>query len=132
MVNHTVRLAVDLTISEGKLDAFQEIARVMVAGSQKEPGTLGYDWYLSGDGRRCRIVETYADAEAVLAHLKGPVVQQLVPRLLEASSLGGFEVYGDPGLKAAQMLAGFGAEVFEPWHGLNRSNRDRTGRYATS
>jgi quinol monooxygenase YgiN len=132
MANHEVRFTVDLTINAGEFDKFEGIAQEMIASSQKEPGTLGYDWYLSGDGRRCRIVETYADADAALAHLKGPVVQELVPRLLEASSVGGFEVYGDPGLKAAQMLAGFGAEIFEPWHGLNRSNRDRTGRYATS
>jgi quinol monooxygenase YgiN len=41
MVKHTVHLAVDLTIDEGKRDAFEGIAQAMVASSQKEPGTLG-------------------------------------------------------------------------------------------
>jgi quinol monooxygenase YgiN len=120
MDKHIVRFTVDLSINAGKFDEFEAIAQAMIAGSQKEPGTLGYDWCLSGDRKRCRLVETYADANAALAHLTGPVVQDLVPKLLETVSLGGFEVYGDPGPKAAQMLAGFGAEIFELWQGLSR------------
>jgi hypothetical protein len=75
---------------------------------------------LSSDRRRCRILETYADANAVLAHLTGPVVQELVPNILKASSITRFEVYGDPGPEASRMLAGFGAEIFELWHELSR------------
>ncbi len=120
MNKQIVRFTVDLTINAEKFDKFEAIVQEMIAGSQKEPGTLGYDWCLSGDRRRCRLLETYVDANAVLAHLTGPVVQELVPKLLETSSVGGFEVYGDPGPKAAQMLAGFGAEIFELWRGLGR------------
>jgi hypothetical protein len=43
-----------------------------------------------------------------------------VPKILAASSISRFEVYGDPGPKAAQVLAGFGAQIFELWHGLSR------------
>jgi quinol monooxygenase YgiN len=120
MMKHMVRFTVDLTINEEKFNEFEGIARTMIAGSQKEPGTLGYDFFLSGDRRRCRLVEAYADADAVLAHATGPVVQELVPMLLETSSLSGFEVYGDPGPEAAQMLKGLGAEIFELWGGLSR------------
>jgi quinol monooxygenase YgiN len=120
MIKHTVRFTVDLTINEEKFHEFEGIAQAMIAGSQKEPGTLGYDWCLSDDRKRCRLVETYADGNAVLAHLTGPVVQELVPKILEASSISGFEVYGDPGPKAAEMLAGFGAEIFQLWHGFGR------------
>jgi quinol monooxygenase YgiN len=120
MGKQTVCFTVDLTINAEKFDEFESIALAMIAGSQKEPGAIGYDWFLSADRRRCRIVETYADANAVLAHLMGPVVQELVPKLLATSSLNGFEVYGDPGPKAAQMLAGLGAEIFEAWQGLSR------------
>jgi quinol monooxygenase YgiN len=120
MVKQTVLLAVDLIIKDGKLDEFEGIAQEMVAGTQKEPGTLGYDWFLSADRKKCRLIETYADANAVLAHFNGPVVQVLVPKLLGTASLAGFEVYGDPGTKAREMLAGFGAEMFEFRRGLGR------------
>ena len=120
MVKHTVHFAVDLTINEGKLDAFEGIANAMVASSQKEPGTLGYEWFLSADRRKCRLIETYSDANAVLEHLNGAVVQELVPKLLGTASIAGFEVYGNPGPKATEILAAFGAEIFEFQIGLDR------------
>ena len=38
MTKQTVGLAVDLTINDGKLDAFEAIAQEMVDGAQNEPG----------------------------------------------------------------------------------------------
>ncbi len=120
MSKQTVYLAVDFTINEGKLAAFESIAQEMVAGSGKEAGTLGYEWFLSADRKRYRLIETYADANAVLAHFNGPVVQELVPKLLGTASATGFEVCGDPGAKVREMLAPFGAEIFEFRRGLGR------------
>jgi len=120
MGKETVSVAVDLTINEGRLDAFESIAQAMVAGTQKEPGTLGYEWFLSADRKRCRLLETYTDANAALAHFNGPVVRELVPKLLGTASVAGFEIYGDPGPKMKEMLAGFGAEIFEFRRGLGR------------
>ena len=118
MTKQEVRFTVDLTINADKFDAFERIAQIMIAGTQKEPGALGYDWCMSGDRRQCRLIETYVDADAVLVHLTGPVVQELVPKLLEVSSINGFEVYGDPGSKAAEMLTGLGAKIFRLWRCL--------------
>jgi quinol monooxygenase YgiN len=120
MSKQMVQFNVDLTINEGKLDAFRNIAEAMPAGTQKEPGALAYEWYLSGDRKRCRLVENYKDADAVLAHMTGSVVRELVPKMLAVSRLDRFEVYGDPGPKAAESLAGVGAEIFQFWQGLGR------------
>ena len=78
MSKQTVYRAVDFAITEGQLEAFEGIAQTMVAGTQKEPGALAYELYFSADRKKCRFVETYADANAVLAHCNGPVVQELV------------------------------------------------------
>ncbi len=120
MDTRAVRLLVELTIHEGGFAAVESLAQAMIAGSLKEAGTLGYDWYLSADRRHCRLLETYVDANAVLAHFKGPVVEQLVPKLMEHAKLERFEVYGDPGAEAGTMLKSFGAAMFEPWHVLIR------------
>ena len=120
MSKSMVHLKVEFTINEGKLDAFEALAQTMIAGSMKEPGTLGYDFFLSSDRKRCRLLETYADADAVLAHVTGPVVKEFVPKLLGVSKLTSFEVFGDPGPKAAGILTGVGAEIFPAWHVLNR------------
>jgi quinol monooxygenase YgiN len=120
MSKGTVRFNVDLTINVGKLEAFQAIAQTMIDDTQKEPGALGYDWCLSSDRKRCRILEIYADQNAVLAHLTSPVVRELVPKLLQTATLNRFEVYGDPGPKSAEILAGVGAEIFSLWRGISR------------
>lgn len=120
MDKNIVRFTVDLAIKADKFEQFESIAEVMIAGTLKESGALGYEWFLSADRKRCLLLETYDDAKAVLAHCTGPVVQQLVPRLLETSSINRFEVYGDPGPEAAKMLAGIGAEIFPFWRGLGR------------
>jgi quinol monooxygenase YgiN len=115
-----VHFVVSFAIQDGKLDQFESIAKTMIAGTLKEPGALVYDWFMSADRKRCRLLETYADATAVLAHCTGPVVSGLVPKLLETSSITSFEVYGDPGPEAGKMLAGIGAEIFPLWHPLGR------------
>jgi len=120
MTKAAAHLLVELTIHNGQLDAFQSVAKEMIAGSQVEAGTLGYEWFLSSDRKRCRLLESYSSADALLAHFTGPVVQQLVPKMMQHVTLDRFEVYGDPGPKAAAMLANFGAQVFEHWEGLNR------------
>ncbi len=115
-----VYLLVELTIHEGQFDAFEKTAKQMIADTPNEPGAVGYEWHLSPDRKRCRIVETYADADALLAHLKGPVVQELVPKMLESSAIDRAEVYGDPRAEAREMLAGFGAGIFDRWQGFHR------------
>lgn len=120
MTKTVVRFTVSLAIDEEKFDQFESVAKSMIAGILKEPGARGYDWFLSADRKRCRLVETYADQRAVLTHMTGPVVQELVPKILETASITSFEVYGDPGPEAAKMLAEVGAEIFPLWHGLGR------------
>jgi quinol monooxygenase YgiN len=118
----TIRFTVELDIADGKKNEFERVTRTMADRTMTEPGAIEYDFYISADGKRCRLLETYAGAEAVLAHLKGPVVQELVPQMLAVSSLTRFEVYGDPGAEAAQMLAGLGAAIHSRLHHSQLTN----------
>ena len=120
MAKAAVHLLVESTIHDGQFAAFENVAREMIAGSQSEPGTLGYEFYLSSDRKQCRLLETYASADALLAHFNGPVVQQLVSKLRQYVTVDRFEVYGDPGAQMSAMLANVGAQVFSHWGGLNR------------
>jgi quinol monooxygenase YgiN len=120
MLEQVIRLTVNMTVEEAKLDAFKSLAQSMTEGSRLEPGTLGYEWFASKDGRRFRLVETYSDAAAVEAHFMGQVVQKYVPRLAALCKVDGFEIYGDPGPKVAAMAAGLGATVFSYLLGIDR------------
>jgi quinol monooxygenase YgiN len=113
-----VRFTVDLAITAGQFDGFERIALAMIAGTRKEAGSIGYAFCLSNDRSQCRLVETYTNADAAFTHLSGPVVTELVPKLLEFSGVRRFEVYGEPNPKLTEALAKFGAKIFPVWRGL--------------
>jgi quinol monooxygenase YgiN len=115
-----VRLVVSLAINAGQIHAFETTMKEMIAGTEGEAGTLEYDWYLSADRTKCRLVENYLDASAMATHFTGPVVQVLVPKLLGSCGVTGFEVYGEPGPKGREMLAMMHAEIFGAWGGITR------------
>jgi quinol monooxygenase YgiN len=92
----------------------------MTSVSQAEPGTLGYEWFSSSDGKQQRIVETYVDSSALEAHFMGPAVQEWVPKLAALCKVSGFEIYGEPSPKVAEMASGFGAVVYQYWTGIGR------------
>jgi quinol monooxygenase YgiN len=120
MLGKVVRLTVNFVVGGEQLEEFKKIAQTMTAASRAEPGTLGYEWFASADGKRFRLVETYVDSSAVEAHFMGAAVQQWVPKLAAICKVDGFEIYGDPGPKVAEMAGGFGAVVFQYWLGINR------------
>ena len=120
MVSQVVRLTVNFTVNEQQLEDFKSIAQAMTEASKAEPGTLGYEWFTGADGKRFRLVETYVDSSALEAHFMGPAVQEWVPKLAAVCKVDGFEIYGDPGPKVAEMAGGFGAVVFQYWIGIGR------------
>ncbi len=120
MAGQEVRFTVSFAIPAENLEQFKAIAQAMIASTQAETGTLGYDWFYSPDGSRCRLIETYVDSKAVLAHMSGSAVHELVPKLVAIAGITGFEVYGDPGAEAATILTGLGAEIFALQAGLAR------------
>ena len=109
-----------IKIHEGKVEAFRKIVDEMTALTKEEPGALGYEWYLSADDTSCRLVETYADQAAVMAHITGTAVRDVLPQLLQVSSITSFGVYGDPGAEAGASLTAAGAEVFQQIAGIVR------------
>jgi hypothetical protein len=66
----------------------------------------------------------------VEAHFIGPAVQEWVPKLAAACAVDGFEIYGDPGPKVAEMAGGFGAVVFQYWLGINREGSVISSQFA--
>ncbi len=109
-----------MTVHESRLDAFKSLAQAMTESSNAESGTLGYEWFAGAEGKSYRLVETYANAAAVEAHFAGPVVQQLVPRLMALCTVDAVEIYGDPGPKVTQIASGLGAAIFKYWIGIGR------------
>ncbi len=120
MPNTHVWFLVEVDIHDGQLASCEAAVREMCEATLREPGALTYEFFLSPDRTKFRVVETYADPNAVLAHLTGPVIRDLVPKALAHASITRFCVFGDPGPEAAQILEHLNAEVFNAWHGFAR------------
>jgi len=112
MVEQVVRLAVSMTVHEGKLEEFQKLAASMTEGAKAEPGTIGYEWFAHPDGKKFSLLETYVNAAAVEAHFTGPVIRQGVPGLVALCMVDRFEIFGDAGPKVREMAGGMGATFF--------------------
>jgi quinol monooxygenase YgiN len=110
---------VEFTINEGQVDTFTDMAKGFISEVEAtETGTLGYQWYLTEDGSRCLIQETFESSEALLVHL-GNVGPNL-PALLEIAPLGRLEVFGPVSDAARGALDTLGAQYFSSIGGFDR------------
>jgi len=114
-----VSWVIELAVKDGALDSFTELREEMVAGSSPEPGTLGYEWYISADQGTVHIFEKYVSSEAMISHVNG-FLEKWAGRFLECVDVTRFVVYGDPSPAARQILDGFGAVYLGPWGGFSR------------
>lgn len=90
----------------------------IVALSNKEPGTLIYEYSLGDDGRSVHIVERYL-TEGVLPHVEqtfGPFAE----RFLKLATINALYVYGEPPADLRAKLASFGAVFMAPLAGFAR------------
>jgi quinol monooxygenase YgiN len=105
---------VEFTIEggEGKTEEYkklvQDMSRVVEAN---EPDTINYQFYLNRAGTKCIVLETYANSEAVLAHITGIASQTILPKILSVSRISRFDVYGNASEKLQKSLARFGAQT---------------------
>ena len=65
----TVHWLLEVSVNDGQLDTFKALIAEMVEATQKEPGTLIYEWYFDEQEQTCQINERYTDSAATMAHL---------------------------------------------------------------
>ena len=107
--------AVFASIAPGDLAEFEQVAAAALELTTPEPGTLHYDWYFSADATTCEVRETYADSDAMLAHVGN--VGELLGRLVELG--GGLEgnVFGSPSAALAEAIAAFDPTMYRHFQG---------------
>lgn len=97
-----------LSVQAGRLDDARALVAEMVDATQQEPGTQGYEWFLSSDGSQCHICERFIDSGAALQHL-GNFGANFAERFLTCFTPTALYVYGEPSDEARAVLDGFGA-----------------------
>jgi len=110
---------IELTINDGGLDTFKELAAGYAAAAEEnEPGTTTYQWYLAEDNSKCLLHESFTDSEALLQHLAN--VGPSLPDLLAVSPITRVEVFGTPSDAAREALDGLGSIYFPHFTGFQR------------
>ena len=100
-----VHYVVEFVIKPGKLDDFKAVAHELVDRVKaEEPATKSYQWYLSANGMRCHLHQWYDDSEAFVAHARGDAVADLLPKLLEYSTMSEITFFGHPSAEASRVL----------------------------
>ncbi len=118
-MSNTISWNLQMSVREGRLNDARDLMSEMVAGTRQEPGTQGYEWFLSGDGKTCHIDERYADSKAVMVHL-GNFGSKFADRFLACFEPTSLSVYGEPSAEARAALDGLGAAYLEWLGGFNR------------
>ena len=109
----------ELTIKDGKVDEFKQKAGAYTGAVQMgEPGTLEYQWWLSEDGSRGLLKETFDSSESLLTHLAN--VGPNLPELLAIAPITRFEVFGEVSDAAREALDPLGAQYFDHIVGFER------------
>src|SRR6478609_11066403 len=98
------------SISADAADQFTKLAAEAMATIRGEPGTLQHDWYVSDDGARCVVRETYASSDAFLAHLAG--AGPLLGRLVELGGGLELDLFGEPSAELRAAVAAFQPRIY--------------------
>ncbi len=115
----TISWTLQLAVRKGQLDPARTLMEEMVASTKKEEGTLGYEWFLSPDGKVCHLNERYTDSQAALVHA-GNFSTIFAERFFTCFEATSFCAYGDPSAELKAALDGFGAAYFHWFGGFHK------------
>jgi quinol monooxygenase YgiN len=121
MKHNKIQFRAEFTIQEGKIEEYkklvQEMSRVVEAN---EPDTIGYQFYLNRAETECIVYETYANSEAVFAHMNSVASQTILPKIFNVSRIRKFEVFGNPSEELQKVLATFSPQTYNLFAGFSR------------
>lgn len=102
-------------VHSGKQEEFEKVAaKCMKSVSEKDSGTLQYEWFYSGDKTECMVLETYRDSAAVFEHLTN--LGDTLGELLATADMK-LEVCGSPSPELQAALGNMGAPTFSEFPG---------------
>ena len=85
---------VQSTITTDDIQAFKAQAKKMKDATEKEIGTLSYDFFINEEKREAFIVEKYADDKAFMAHMDQFLQEEFIPTILTMMELTSLKMLG--------------------------------------
>jgi quinol monooxygenase YgiN len=121
MRNDKIHIQVEIVIAKNKTEEYKKLIRNMSRlVKDNEPDTLEYKFYLSKDGTKCIVHETYMNSKAALAHNNGIASKTILPKIFNISKISRLDVYGNPNKDLQIVLTNFGAQTHSLFTGFSR------------
>jgi quinol monooxygenase YgiN len=121
MKHDLIHFRAEFIIEEGKTEEYkkliQDMSRVVEAN---EPDTINYQFYLNRDETKCIVWETYANSEAVFAHINSIASQTILPKIHSVSNISRLDVYGNPSEELQKVLTSFSPQIYNLFAGFSR------------
>jgi quinol monooxygenase YgiN len=102
-------------IAPDNLAEFKALAAQALEQTKGEATTLQYDWFFNDDETKCVVRETYADSDAVLAHMAH--LGEMIGRLAELGGGLEIEAYGSPSAELLEAAAAFEPAIYTFFQG---------------
>ncbi len=110
-MSDAITLFVESEVVPGKLDELKEtISRLVDHIGKTEKDTLIYSWHLNDDGTEVRVVEHYANSDAVLFHAKNYAA--FAKELAALRKVKAFNICGNPSPELKEAFAAIHPNTF--------------------
>ncbi|MEM7147060.1 MAG: antibiotic biosynthesis monooxygenase [Verrucomicrobiota bacterium] len=110
---------VEMTIKPDASSDFKQLIIELVEATQKESGTLNYEWAIAADDQTSHVYERYIDSEAAVLHLRS-FQEKFAERFMALVDPTRAVLYGNPSAELTEIMDGFGAEYLAPAGGFAR------------
>lgn len=119
-MSNFVYWVLETEVRDGKLDALKTLMKEMVDTTKAdEPGTLNFEWTISGDNKRVTLFERYRDSSSAVTHVNA-FMKNFAPRFMDCLEIKKQVVHGNASDELQKMLSGIGAKFMSPFGGFSR------------
>ena len=109
-----------ITFTVDQMDKFKPIVQRLVAATEKEPGTLEYEYAVGDDQKTVDVFERYTNSHAAVVHVTENFGPNFSKDFLAVAKPGRFVVYGVPTDELKKTLADFKPVYMTPFDGFTK------------
>jgi quinol monooxygenase YgiN len=109
-----------ITFTVDDMDKFKPIVKKLVAATEKEPGTLQYEYAVGPDQKTVDIYERYTNSKAANSHVTENFAPNFSKEFLAVAKPARFVVYGTASDELKKTLADFHPTYMTPFDGFTK------------
>ena len=109
-----------ITFTVDQMDKFKPVVQKLVAATEKEPGTLEYEYAVGDDQKTVDIFERYTNSHAAVVHVTENFGPNFSKDFLAVAKPIRFVVYGVPTDELKKTLADFHPIYMTPFDGFTK------------